>query len=303
MKIRLALALIRFLSWLPLPLLYHAARLPAALLYRLPWRKHRIIRANLQIAFPELNSAQREQLHRQHLVEMIRLALESGAVWRWSAERLQAHVRDVEGWQHVEAAGQKGHGVLLIGAHFGNWETCALLVSLRGPFSGLYKAPRDAELDRAITRSRQRFGARLIATGSPAMRGLLRELKAGGTVGLLMDQLPRQGEGVYAPFFGRPALTMSLVHRLARHTGCAVIFGNAERLPGGAGWRLLFEPVSAAAVHQDDPLVATTAINAQLEQLIRKKPAQYLWLYKRFALPPPGLADPYQSDGDREEIK
>jgi len=293
MKIRLALALIRLLSWLPLPLLHRAAALPAGVLCRLPWRKHRVIRTNLAIAFPELDAGARRRLHREHLAEMVKLALESGAVWHWTASRLQKHLRETHGWEHVIAAQQAGRGVLLVGAHFGNWELSALAVSLRGPFSGLYKAPKEARVDRAVTRSRERFGARLIAAGSPAMRAMLRELKAGGTVGLLMDQLPRQGEGVYAPFFGRPALTMNLVHRLARRTGCAVILANGERLPAGRGWRIHFEPMDSAA-RGDDPIAAATAMNRQLERLIRRQPAQYLWLYKRFALPPPGLSDPYR---------
>ncbi len=296
MKIFLALALIRFLSWLPLSFLYRAAVVPAALMYRLPWRKHRVIETNLAIAYPELDRDQRDTLHRRHLIEMMRLVMESGAVWRWSARRLEKHVRDVQGWQHVVAARDSGRGVLLIGAHFGNWEMSALLVSLRGPFSGLYKAPRDPRADRAVTQSRERFGARLIPAGSPAMRRLLRELKAGGTVGLLMDQLPRQGEGVYAPFFGRPALTMNLVHRLVQRTGCAVIFALAERLPGGRGWRMRFDPVDNEALSAEDPVAAAAAINRQLEQLISHRPEQYLWLYKRYAVPPPGRSDPYQAN-------
>lgn len=292
MKIRLALALIRLLSWLPLPLLHRLAPLPAALLYRLPWRKNLIIRKNLELAFPELGAAELQELHRRNLVEMVRLLLETGAVWYWSAERLQAHVPQIEGWEEVVAAQAAGRGVLLIGAHFGNWEVNALAVGLRGPFSGLYKPPRSAEVDQALTRSRERFDSRLIPAGSPAMRSLLRELKVGGTVGLLMDQLPRQGEGVYAPFFGRPALTMSLVHRLARRTGCAVFLAAAERLPDGHGWGLYFEP-GDKLLGEEDAAAAAAAMNRQLERLIRRQPAQYLWLYKRYALPPPGLDEPY----------
>lgn len=293
MKLRLALALIRLLSWLPLRLLYFAAIGPACLLYLLPWRKHAVIEKNLELAFPELSLAQRQALHRRHLIELSRLALESGAVWRWPAQRLEKHVRSVSGWDQVEEARCRGHGVLLIGGHFGNWELSALAVSLLGPFSGLYKAPRQAAVDRAVTHSRARFGARLIPAGSPAMRHMLRELKSGGTVGLLMDQLPRQGEGVYAPFFGRPALTMNLAHRLAQRTGCAVFFAYAERLPGGRGWQMSFEAMTSA-MHGADPQSAASAMNQQLERLIRRQPAQYLWLYKRFALPPAGMADPYQ---------
>ncbi|TVS12617.1 MAG: hypothetical protein EA419_04205 [Wenzhouxiangella sp.] len=293
MKIALALALIRLLSWLPLRLVYGLAVIPGGLAYLLPWRKHRVIETNLDIAFPELNAAQRRRLHRQNLVEMMRLVLESGAAWYWSARRLERHLASPIGWDEVEKARREGRGVLLIGAHLGNWELSSLVTSLKGPFCGLYKPPRDAAVDEALTRSRERFTGRLIATGSPAMRGLLRELKSGGTVGLLMDQLPRQGEGVYAPLFGRPALTLTLVNRLARRTGCQVFFVTVERLSMGRGWQLRCAPVPAT-VGSADSVAAAGAINAQLEAAIRRVPAQYLWLYKRFALPPEGYDDPYK---------
>ena len=293
MKITLALALIRLLSWLPLRLIYWLAVIPGTLAYLLPWRKHRVIRTNLAIAFPELGAGERKRLHRHNLIEMMRLILESGAAWYWPAQRLEKHLRTPQGWEAVEAAQREGQGVLLIGAHLGNWELSSLVTSLKGPFCGLYKAPGDAAVDAALTRSRERFGARLIAAGSPAMRGLLRELKSGGTVGLLMDQLPRQGEGVYAPLFGRPTLTLTLVNRLARRTGCRVFFASIERLSAGRGWQLRCTP-APALVSGTDTIAAAAAINAQLEQAIRRVPAQYLWLYKRFGLPPPGLADPYR---------
>ncbi len=292
MRYHLALSLIRLLSWLPLPLLYHLAPLPAAILYWLPWRKHRVIRANLEIAFPELDPSERAQLHRAHLVEMMRLVLESGAIWHWPAAKLERHIQVMHGWDQVEAAQAAGRGVLLIGGHFGNWELSALLVSLRAPFSGLYKPPRSSRVDAALTRSRARFGARLIATGSPAMRIMLRELNQGGIVGLLMDQLPRQGEGVHAPFFGQPALSMRLVQRLAQRTGCATILTTCIRLPGGRGWSLRFETLPDT-ISGSDAVASATAMNRPLEQHIRSHPAQYLWLYKRFALPPEGVADPY----------
>ncbi|MFW5816270.1 MAG: lysophospholipid acyltransferase family protein, partial [Wenzhouxiangella sp.] len=232
MKITLALLLIRLLSWLPLRLLYGLALVPAAVLYCLPWRKHRVIRTNLEIAFPDWTARERRRLHWQNLVAMARLVLESGAVWYWSSTRLNKAVREVRGQAHLAQAQSAGRGVLMLGAHNGNWEINALHLGLKGAFSGLYKAPRDEQVDRAVTASRTRFGSRLIAAGSPAMRQMLRQLRAGGTVGLLVDQQPRQGEGVFAPFFDRPALTMTLVARLARRTGCAVVFSDCRRLPG-----------------------------------------------------------------------
>ena len=221
---RLAIVLLRVLSRLPLPLLHRLA-VPLAWIARfMPWRGHAVVRTNLAICFPDLGEAERERLYRRHLVEMMRLVLESGAVWYWPGDRLQRHVRQVDGWDDVVRTADRGKGVLLVGAHFGNWEILPLWVSLQQPITALYKAPRQAGFDRRVTQSRERFGARLVASGSPAMRKLIAGLRRGETIGLLADQQPKQGEGVFVNFFERPALTMTLVNRLARRTGCAVIF-------------------------------------------------------------------------------
>lgn len=292
----LALALLRLLSWLPLPLLHRLA-VPLAWAARFtPWRGHAVVRTNLAICFPELGSAQRERLHRRHLVEMMRLVLESGAVWFWPGDRLQRHVREVDGWEHVVRAADRSEGVLLVGAHFGNWEILPLWLSLKGPITALYKAPRQAGFDRRVTASRERFGARLVASGSPAMRKLIAGLRRGETIGVLADQQPKQGEGVFVEFFGREALTMSLVNRLARRTGCAVIFTSAERLPAGRGWRLGFEPADPA-IASEDPAEGIAVMHRWLEQTIRRNPAQYLWSYKRFSRQPGDRPSPYPARG------
>ncbi len=292
MKVKLALLLLAILHRVPLPVLYWLAWLPAIALYLLPWRKHRVIRHNLEIAFPGHSPGQRRALHLRNLVAMVRLIFESGVVWHADRSRLEKLVRNVHGWEHVEQAQQAGRGVLLIGGHLGNWEIDALYVGLRVPFYGLYKAPRDPAVDAAVTRSRSRFGARLIAAGSPAMRDMLRALRAGGVVGVLMDQQPRQGEGVFAPFFGRPALTMTLVHRLARHTRCAVILTGSRRLRHGRGWEIQFKPLTEQIAEAGAQGAAAT-MNRALEERIKGRPEDYLWLYKRFALQPTGMDNPY----------
>lgn len=291
MKYTLATLLIRGLSLLPLPLLHWLA-VPLGRLCRwLPWRGHGVIETNLRLCFPELEEKKRRRLHRQHLVEMMRLVLESGAVWYWPRRRLDRHVQQVDGWGAVEAAIEQGRGVLLVGAHFGNWEIAQLWISMRIPLIALYRAPRDAEINRRITVSRGRFGASLIASGSPAMRRILTALRAGRAVAMLADQQPKQGDGTFTPFFGVEALTMTLVNRLARHTGCAVFFGGFRRLAGGRGWAMFLER-APAMIADDDPATAMRAYHGCLEAQIRKAPAQYLWNYKRFSLRPdnePGI--------------
>ncbi len=295
---RLAVALLHLLSWLPLPLLHRLA-VPMAWIARFtPWRGHDVVRTNLSICFPEAGEAERENLYRRHLVEMMRLVLESGAVWYWPGDRLLRHVREVEGWDEVRRSAERGKGVLIVGAHFGNWEMLPLWISLQGPITALYKAPRQPGFDRRVTDSRQRFGARLVASGSPAMRHLMAGLKRGELIGLLADQQPKQGEGVFVDFFGRPALTMTLVNRLARRTGCAVVFTSAERLPAGKGWRLRFEPADPA-IADDDPVAGMAVMHRWLEEEIRRNPAQYLWSYKRFSRQPGEQPSPYPSKKKR----
>ncbi len=294
MKIRLGLGLIRLLALLPLPLLRVLARLLGALLWLLPWRKHTVIDTNLRIAFPELDEPARRRLHRQHLVELASLALESGAVWHWPRERIERHIPEVNGWANVEAALASGRGVLVLTAHLGNWEIVNLFGSPRAALTVLYKAPAQRRLDALVRASRQRFGARLIAAGSPALRELLKRLKAGEAAAILFDQQPKAGEGEFVPFFGRPALTMTLTHRLAQRTGCELLLVGNRRLPRGRGWAIDIE-AAPAALADPDPIVALTALNAWLEAQIRRAPAQYLWSYKRWALQPGGQPSPYEA--------
>lgn len=294
MKITAALLLLRLLSWLPLRLTYWLAIALGSVFYWMPWRKHRIILTNLRIAFPGKTAQEIKRLHRKNLVAMAQLVLELGGVWYWSADQLKIAIKQVCGKSDLDKARQRGRGVLLIAGHHGNWEINALCVGLNGSFSGLYKAPKDPALDHELRASRSRFGTKMIASGSPAMREILKALRAGETVGLLMDQVPRQGQGVFVPFFNRPALTMTLVQRLARRTGCAVIFSDCQRLPKGQGWSLRYRP-APAAVADADAGIAAAALNQCLEASVAEAPDQYLWLYKRYAVQPEGWENPYGS--------
>jgi KDO2-lipid IV(A) lauroyltransferase len=108
------------------------------------------------------------------------------------------------------------------------------------------------------------------------------------------DQDPRRGAGVFVPFFGVPANTSTLVSRLAARSGAAVMLAFAERLPGGAGFRLHFRAASEA-VRDTDLVRSASALNLDIERLVRERPEQYLWSYKRFSVRPPGEANPYRT--------
>jgi Kdo2-lipid IVA lauroyltransferase/acyltransferase len=294
MILKLASALIWLIGFLPLRWL-HALAMPAGwLLYRLPWNKHRVIATNLALCFPELSEPERRKLHRQHLIELLRLVLEAGAIWHWSADKIESHLQ-LDGWEQVIEAQASGQGVMLVSAHLGNWELLNLYFSLHLPVATLYRAPDSPALDTFITRPRERFGGRMVAGGSPSLRHLLAQLKGGKATALAADIQPKRGDGVYVPLFGQPALTMTLVNKLAGRTGCAVFLCWAERRSRGRGWTLHFE-AAEAGISGPEPIEALTPVNQWLERAIRSAPTQYLWLYKRFSRQPDG-SKPYRKKG------
>lgn len=295
MILKIATALIWLIGLLPLRWL-HALAVPLGrLLYWLPWDKHRVIRINLALCFPELDPARRRALHKRHLVELFRLILEAGAIWHWPETTIEQHV-ELDGWDTLAAAAEAGEGVMLVGGHLGNWELLNLYLSIHLPLATLYRAPESPALDAFITGPRERFGGRMIAGGSPSLRHLLGQLKTGKAAAVAADIQPKRGDGVYAPYFGRPALTMTLVNKLAARTGCPVILCWAERKPKGRGWTLHFER-AGAEIAAPEPVIAIGALNQWLERAVRRAPEQYLWLYKRFSRQPDG-SKPYRRSGN-----
>jgi KDO2-lipid IV(A) lauroyltransferase len=188
----------------------------------------------------------------------------------------------------LDNAVKAGRGVLLVSPHLGSWEIIGLYVGPRHPMVCMYRPPRQQSFDTIVRESRQRTGTRVVPTDAHGIRVLMQSLKNGEVVGILPDQDPRDASGsVFAPFFGVQANTMTLISRLAAKTGAAVLFGFAERLPLGRGFRLNLLP-AAAEVADPDPLRAATALNAGVEACVRMAPAQYQWNYKRFRSRPAG---------------
>ncbi len=131
------------------------------------------------------------------------------------------------------------------------------------------------------------------------VRRLVRALKRGEAIGMLPDQVPSNGEGVWARFFGKPAYTMTLPARLQRRTGAALLLARGERLADGQGWTVHFSVVDEAL--PVDPVDAATRINAALERLIRDDPEQYLWGYNRYKTPRSAPPAPGQVVGEESD--
>jgi KDO2-lipid IV(A) lauroyltransferase len=147
----------------------------------------------------------------------------------------------------------------------------------------LYRPSRVAWLDALLREARDVPGLEAAPTTTAGVRLMLRALKQGRAIGLLPDQVPNQGLGVWAPFFGRPAYTMTLAFRLARQTGAPLLLVWGDRLPRGAGYAIHIEAFELPQGSSDEQ--AATALNARMEAMIRMRPDLYLWGYARYKQP------------------
>ena len=194
----------------------------------------------------------------------------------------------IEGEACVEAAYAAGKGIVYLTPHQGCFELSAQAAARRwsaerGPITVLYRPARQAWLAKVMETARNRPGMLAVPTTLAGVRQMIKALRRGEAVGLLPDQVPPDGQGLWAPFFGRDAYTMTLAVRLAQQTGAAVVLARCERLPWGRGFVTHFEPLAEPLSDQID--VAVVQINQAMEHLIRQCPEQYLWGYARYKKP------------------
>lgn len=280
------------LGSLPLRGLQALGRAFGALGARGAGRESRVSRVNVKLCFPELSAADRERLRRSCMQHTACVLLECGRIWTRPTSVSLGWIREVVGLEHLEAARAGGRGVIVAAPHLGNWELFGRFLATLGPMSLVYRPPQWAPAESLLIRGRGGDAVEQLVAQPGSVRGMLRALKTGRLLGLLPDQQPKVGEGSFAPFFGIDALTMTLLSRLAARAGVDVVFGFAERLPRGAGFRVHFLPAPVGIDAQDER-TALTALNAGVEACVRLCPDQYQWTYKRFSRRPEGEPIPY----------
>ena len=212
-----------------------------------------------------------------------RMALETPRLWfgppvpmRW------------DGTELVDAAYAAGRGVVFLTPHLGCFEITAQGLAERyharyGPISVLYRPARQAALAQVVETARRREGLDTAPTTLAGVRQMIKALRAGRAVGLLPDQVPPEGQGLWSPFFGQPAYTMTLAARLIQQTGAVPLLVWGERRPRGQGYDLHFRALAEPLADELAPAVAQ--INREMERLIRECPTQYLWGYGRYKQP------------------
>ncbi|MGH8795633.1 MAG: lysophospholipid acyltransferase family protein [Caldimonas sp.] len=196
-----------------------------------------------------------------------------------------------EGAEAIDAALALGRGVVFLTPHLGCFEVTAQAYAERygprfGPITVLFRPARKAWLRPLVGGSRTRPGLAAAPATLAGVRQMMRALRRGEAVGLLPDQVPPEGLGVWAPFFGKPAYTMTLAARLVQQTGAVPLAAWGERLPAGAGYAV-HVAAFAEALPADPAAQAESAavVNRAMERLIRQRPEQYLWGYHRYKAP------------------
>lgn len=271
----------------------------ARLWLRLDAREARVARRNLELIGPDWPQAQRDDLLRGVLASTARQLLETLVFWTRPPARNLARIVQAHGVEAFEAALASGRGVIVAAPHHGNWELLNQWLAAHTPLAILYRPPESKVGDAFLRIVRAAGdGARVtqVRAEGQGVRELFKRLRAGGVVGILPDQQPKSGDGAFAPFFGVPAYTMTLLGRLAERSGAPVLMAWCERLDDDQHFALHLAP-APARIAAADPGEATAALNAAVESIARRDLAQYQWTYKRYTLRPPdeGRDNPYRT--------
>ena len=260
--------LFRLLARLPLPMLHNLGALLGWLIYLLSPTYRRHLRENTAQAGSVAVAARHAAI-----AETGKSLLELPKLWLRPQQEVVGRVVKVSGWELVEAAWAAGRGILFLTPHLGCFEIAAQYYASHRPITALYRRPKQAWLA-PIIESGRGGNIKLAPADLSGVRKLIKALRCGAAVGILPDQAPKEGEGAWIPFFGRPAYTMTLAARLAQ-TGATVIFAFGERLHYGAGYHLrLFAP--------EGNVTTPAGINREIERLVLMCPDQYLWGYNRY---------------------
>ena len=268
--------LLRCLAHLPLAALQRLGSVLGWVLYGISPTYRRHLRENLAAA--RYDDA---RLRRRAIAAAGQLVMELPALWLRPHEQVVALVKEIHGDDAVLAAQRAGKAILFLTPHMGAFEVAAQYAASRLPITVLYRRPKLGWLEPLMRAGRGRANVRLVPADLGGVREVFKALERGEAVGFLPDQVPGAGEGEWSEFFGRPAYTMTLAAKLAARDNVACFLAFARRLPRGAGYSLLVQPLVSARAGES----ATRRLNRALEELVALCPEQYLWGYNRYKTP------------------
>ena len=279
----MAAFLMRLAAAMPLLVMYAAGGAAGWLMYLASPRYRAHLNGNLAAAGYGADKAVRNDA----IASAGRLLTELPGLWLRPHEKVASLVREVTGWERVSDAQAAGRGIVFLTPHLGCFEISAQYGAFHFPMTIMYRAPKLGWLEPFMLKGRARRGVKLATADRSGVRELLGALKRHEAIGILPDQVPGQGEGEWAEFFGKPAYTMTLAPRLAARDNVVCLVAFARRLPWGRGYSLSIRDLADARPGESE----VRRLNRSLEDLIRECPGQYLWGYNRYKTPA-GAAGP-----------
>lgn len=246
-------------------------------------RRNKVARRNLALAMPELSTDETDRILGDMWDNIGRTLAEFPHMARLDGEALSAVAR-IEGIEHLEQARRGGRGVLCYTGHLGSWEYAPRLFAAHGhPLFIVGRSANNPGLNRLIQRQRAGYISAFIPKGSSGAREIMQTLQRGGCVGMLMDQ--KMNDGIVAPFFGRKAMTASGIARLALRYDCPILPVRIVREQGPRNVVTIYPPAPIPRTGDTarDELEIVNGINATLEQWIRERPGQWIWLHNRWS--------------------
>jgi len=272
------LAMLRFLfkplAYLPLSAIHACGAILGLLFFHLSGRVQSLVDRNLQQSGLVTDEPTRKKTASINAAESGKSVLETFALWQKPNHKLLAYVHNVHNWPLVKNALASGKGIIFLTPHLGCFEITSIYFGSKHPITVLYRPPKLKILHKLIERGRQRTGVTLAEANASGVRKLMQALKRGEAIGILPDQIPAEGEGEWANFFGKPAYTMTLASKLAEKTGACIIMAFGERLRNGQGYDIHLSIV--------DSIASPTLLNQAIERQIAQCPSQYLWQYDRY---------------------
>lgn len=281
----------RLLGALPFAINRALATAVGTLLAWLPTQALKVSKTNLALCYPALSAEEQTGLARKSLLESVKNTFEIALFWRQPAEGLKRVVA-VDGDTPLRQAVQDGRPIMILAPHLGCWEVLNFWLATEFGLHAMFAPSGLPEVDDLVRSGREHFGSTMYPTTARGVAGLVRAMKKGALTAILPDQVPDRRSGRHVPFYGQPAYTGTLACKLIRQTQAVTFMAWARRLPGTQGYEIRVRP-AADSVADDDLDTALTAMNHSIENLIDESPSQYLWSYKRFRRPPPGVDTPY----------
>lgn len=262
------------LATLPLPTIHKLGIALGWVLHICSPKTAKLMRENLRQSGLCANEADLNHIIKANIAETGKAVLETLAIWQWPQQKAQSLVRACHHLHLVDEALARGKGVIFLTPHLGCFEITSIYYATDRPITVLFRPPKKGWLAQLIDVGRSKGLVTMAPANAQGVRAILQALKRGEAIGILPDQVPNEGEGEWASFFGKPAYTMTLASKLAEKTGATVLMIFGERLPNGQGYEIHVTPVESIAT----PELLNTAIAKQIAQ----KPEQYLWRYNRY---------------------